>query len=382
MAYSRLVKKQIESEIAGLILQSTSLLPAIAKMSERVYLLLSAPMNSEFLLSHSMILPKIMQVLYDANNFGTLSKDTERCHSLVELLSLLKTVLKDDSPNLPLTLHIHQLFMLHIFDHLPQKQLAIAPSNFTSETYSQANYGLIFADKTVWASTKTEIVKKIFYNHLFSPTARLKTGLEGPVTNRSGIMEDMCLPYDVNTEVHKTISGVFTENPASLWFYLSKKYNMPFIGGPSGHAGSLLLLANLIGDFSTDEMKQYVTGIIGFLVGGHYHCIDEIGVVAAKAGLHYRLTHYSDLFPESLLRSQDYRLIKYKYEKPLLGSPWLTEHFDRGVRALYTLTCTSPSYFYSNGASLWSKPHISLPRIADGLPSTVMPAPMATLGLP
>jgi hypothetical protein len=88
---------------------------------------------------------------------------------------------------------------------------------------------------------------------------------------------------------------------------------MPVVSGPSGHAGSALLLAMLAGNFDQQELLQYVAANTGELVGGGLHSIHEIGVVAAQVGLPYQSGNYISILPDSFKSDQSYRTLQAQF---------------------------------------------------------------------
>ena len=106
-----------------------------------------------------------------------------------------------------------------------------------------------------------------------------------------------------------------TPEPAANEYYddLDTR-NLLFGAGISGTTGTLLQSAFAFGGVLRGEMlKQYVLGVVGYLVGGGMHSYHESMAVALKAGLSYTPGSYLTSLPQSFLSSHQCRDWSAKY---------------------------------------------------------------------
>ncbi|EJG1615444.1 hypothetical protein CFE14_RS17580, partial [Vibrio parahaemolyticus] len=83
--------------------------------------------------------------------------------------------------------------------------------------------------------------------------------------------------------------------------------NLLFVAGISGTTGSLLQAAKAFGPLEDIELKkQYVLGIIGYLVGGGMHSFHEVMTIASRVGIPYRPGHMKDVLPDSFTHTHAY----------------------------------------------------------------------------
>ncbi len=101
----------------------------------------------------------------------------------------------------------------------------------------------------------------------------------------------------------RTASGEHNQ----YYFDLDER-NLTFGAGPSGTTGTLLSTAIAFGGLSGDGLKQYLFGIIGYLVGGGMHSIHESFTVAALCpGIHYRQGAFTEMLPQAFVNGPAYR---------------------------------------------------------------------------
>lgn len=266
-----------ESRLAAEVLANPNLFPAVNKLSQLIIALLEHPTNVAFLKIKPVMRDEVVRQLYSNTHFGTLGGETTYCPTQVQFINDVINALKMPIGDLPKTLHLHQIFMQSLYESLPFK--------------SDVN----------WLEKKNALVKVLFESELFNTTSRIKTGNEGVLTNQVGYGIDCDL--DASTHIHRSIQGVFEMNPDSYWGRLIRNYKLPFLAGPSGHMGSGLMLAVLVGNFNPEELKQYVTAHVGILTGGGYHTVHEILSVANKLGIPYQPGSYHHFLPANFLTS-------------------------------------------------------------------------------
>jgi hypothetical protein len=87
---------------------------------------------------------------------------------------------------------------------------------------------------------------------------------------------------------------------ANAYFDECGDQNLCFVGSISGTTSTLLAIALSCCALPGEEMlKEYVLAIVGYLVGGGYHCCHEVFKVAIDAGIPYRPATYLDSLPAS-----------------------------------------------------------------------------------
>lgn len=89
--------------------------------------------------------------------------------------------------------------------------------------------------------------------------------------------------------------------------------NLLFGAGISGTTGTLIQAALAFGNLGGELLKEYVLGIIGYLVGGGMHSYHESMTIAAKAGVPYTPGAFIESLPVSFTSSGDYADWKLKY---------------------------------------------------------------------
>ncbi|ODY21196.1 hypothetical protein BBM16_06025 [Vibrio parahaemolyticus] len=92
------------------------------------------------------------------------------------------------------------------------------------------------------------------------------------------------------------------------------EHNLLFVAGISGTTGTLLQAAKAFGELEDIELKkQYVLGIIGYLVGGGMHSFHEIMTIASRIGIPYHPGRMNDVLPDSFTQTSAYHEWKAKY---------------------------------------------------------------------
>jgi len=157
---------------------------------------------------------------------------------------------------------------------------------------------------------------------------------DAKVTDLPGLLQTdwgMC-PFDVNKCLQRlglNVDGMRTQARirARDWVKYSaarmhagfrqglEDYNLYYIAGPSGTTATLFMTAFAFGlQPKTDECRQYLLAIIGYLVGGGMHSCHESFSTASLAGvsqeagkeLVYALGKYSRMMPNDFRRSRLY----------------------------------------------------------------------------
>ena len=180
-------RKCFESALATAILKRPNFFPAVKQISQKIIQLIEK--NRIFLTSTLWLNDALLSQLYSETHFGKLGTTLSQCLLEMTFLDIFSNALKSEENNLPLILHLQQIFMQNIYDILPEKGV----------------------DRR---ACKQEMVKKLFHNELFSEPSRIKTGDEGIYTDIIGTSTQFC-PSIGKTEGHQNAIGMFQAHPKS-----------------------------------------------------------------------------------------------------------------------------------------------------------------------
>lgn len=294
-------RRCFESHLADMLLKISSTFPAVSNLSKKIAFFLEKH-KTELIEKHPAVFVDLCQELYNDRFFGRIASEKPADLTFSQLIDLLITTLKSSVKNVPLIMHIQQLFMMHIYDKI------------------------IPADSQE-AIIKKKSVEKVFPSFLFNISAPARKRVQSCITaqpaNITGAMSTtigFASPQSCSglspTEMHCTALGDFNLNPKSAWAERVAKFYLFFIAGPSGHTGSLLLLREIIGEFSGPEQKkQYTAAIMALLMGGGFHTYDEImAVVNTVEENSYSIGKYSECdLPESIRYTKEYAELKEKF---------------------------------------------------------------------
>jgi hypothetical protein len=92
---------------------------------------------------------------------------------------------------------------------------------------------------------------------------------------------------------------------------------LPFVGGPSGSAISLIRIAIAAGLLdNVEHTRQYLLAVIVYLVGGGQHSIAEVmhGLAPQLHTIKYQRGSYTQLLPQSLTETYEWKRIRFKYD--------------------------------------------------------------------
>lgn len=106
------------------------------------------------------------------------------------------------------------------------------------------------------------------------------------------------------------------DSTTNQYYYQLDHRNLTFGAGPSGTTGTLLTTGIVFGALSGEILKQYLFGIIGYLIGGGMHSTHESFTVAALCpGINYTLGSFTQMLPENLKAMMAYK-------------DWWAEYYD------------------------------------------------------
>ncbi|MCW8450966.1 hypothetical protein [Legionella quinlivanii] len=334
MTLSREEKVCFESKLAAAIQANPQYFPAVNKISDNILQLLDIPANRAYILENQLFTDDVMSELFSDTYYGTLDQSLDFCPSQEDMLIAFSDKLSERPvSDLPAVMHLHQLFSQKFYDQLPEKVVKHNDviRNVDRSKLSMSQRVAIILDSYPQEVTrlKNKVANRIFNNDYFKIPARQKTGNTGQMTDNIGVANPEKCRVQQKTKPHQNILGVFLPTN-SKWLEEINTLEQPFLAGPSGHTGSSLLMSVMIGNLSADELKEYVTAVMGLLVGGGYHHIHEVGVIAKRIGIPYQANKHYSYLPERFLTdaamqelSAEYpELLIDKNSQPVTSAPW------------------------------------------------------------
>lgn len=96
--------------------------PAINKMSDKILALLHNKENKAFILQNNLFTQEVMEELFSDTYYRTLGKALDHCPTQESMFEAIVTQLSiRPVTDLPVIMHLHQLFYQKFYDHLPAK---------------------------------------------------------------------------------------------------------------------------------------------------------------------------------------------------------------------------------------------------------------------
>lgn len=265
-----------ESQFSEFVLRHTTLLPAVQKISNNIRLILQKNQQKFLQLTFD---EKLEKYLYEKNYFGHIKKQYT-VHA--DILSAL------ENPNTRLEQHIqlHQIFIQNIYPQL------------IAETQKNLH---------------DQHVKEIFHTSIFSERGRIKSENESRIETRIGINRYRVFNNRVqHTSEHKKAMFAFAPDTGSAFYQEMKTHHLPFVAGISGSSGSLRLGAELYGELTQEEKKQYAISAAAFFIASGNHSMHEVLSVFNKAWFDYSAGNYASVMPQTILDSDEYEKFSTK----------------------------------------------------------------------
>lgn len=266
-------------------------LPAVKKISQKILTMLDAN-SAESIYAIFNNHQSIVEELYSDTHFGRLgTKDEKPKGNLPEkLLNDIRKILQNDNASLDQVIHIHSIFIHRIFDKLVNKfdgynhevKNRLVDTLFTKNYFSEQNRGRICVSANAACTQAYGFVSNPYFGRLF------KTKL---------------IP-------HRRAVDVFQLDTNSKYALEIGKSNLPFVAGPSGHTGSLLLGALVYGELDNEHLKQYLLAIFAYLSAGGNHSFHEVMIIGRLIGLEYKDGEYLDVLPKSLLEDPEFKVLQ------------------------------------------------------------------------
>lgn len=264
-------------------------MPAVKLISQRILAMLdSNTLESLYKIFNED--KKIAEELYSDKHFGRLGTEQEKPRRNISkhVYTEIKKILKNDQSNLDQVIHIHCIFIHRIFDRLITKFDGYKPDN------------------------KASLVNILFRNKYFSDRARVSVNENVACTQQYGFVKN---PYFCSFFTSQLISrrravDVFELDTNSDYAVDIARNDLPFVAGPSGHTGSLLLGAGLYGKLNNEQLKEYLLATFAYLAAGGNHSFHEVMIIGRLVGLNYKDGEYLDVLPKSLTESSDFKALQ------------------------------------------------------------------------
>ncbi len=271
-------KEFFETKLALILIKDPSCIHAIVKISNNLISMLKEYYDEivNIIEDH----PKFTGALYNQEIHGHLTPLAD-----VAPLQQALQVLGNADENPSEALHVQTCFIHYIYDYLN-----------TAKTN---------------AALKQELVQKIFNPQLFSDRAR--TEISTP--DNSFYQQGICRLEFFNQKItsiskHKPAKEKFIADVNSSFYAQASKLLMPTISGPSGHTGSLMLLAGLLNLLNKNEWQDYALVIASYLVIAGAHSFHESLMVSKTVGVEYKYGNYNSMFANKLKSTQVKNLLQ------------------------------------------------------------------------
>ncbi len=256
-----------ESLLASSLLHNPDVIAITQKISASILKLLKphSQLIIGYLEENTEKLATLQKELYGTERFGHL---TPQFHLVTDMIHALS----DSTITLQQALLIQGLFIYRIYMHLPHDETTL--------------------------SYKKKLVDQLFPAELFDPKNRGRFFKENSIKNENltttlGIARFSFFSNKIpKISLHQKSMQHFYPDEDSDFYQNMKHRALPFVSGPSGHAGSLLLGAALYGQLNTEELYQYSLAIFAYLCAGGNHSWHEVMVVAKRIGVPYQEGHY------------------------------------------------------------------------------------------
>jgi hypothetical protein len=146
---------------------------------------------------------------------------------------------------------------------------------------------------------------------------KISEGKSAPQSRRFGITDSTVEYHDI-PEHSFAIGRVERSGDRTRGFGRDQdNEKLPFVGGPSGSAISLIRIGLAAGVADDDEhARQYLLAIIVYLVGGGQHSVAEVmyGLAPVLTKIRYQQGRYRQLLPKSLLDRGEWKRMERKYK--------------------------------------------------------------------
>ncbi|NNM59648.1 MAG: hypothetical protein HKM04_07520 [Legionellales bacterium] len=277
-----------ESKLAAIAIDNPQLFTSVRKMSNAILGLIHQNYDSVFRLIESD--KRITEELLNEKYFGRLDLSTcnnqpqAKEQSVGVLLEKIISTLENQQVDLTQVLQIHAAFCYRIYLNLPNK---ILPN---SKLDSLACYNA---------------ARHTFPNDLFNPEkrGRFSKAINEPVLSTArGIVRNKARSKMLGEGTfHQRALDIFELDKSSLFYHLAIKENMPCIAGLSSHTKTFIHGALSYGEFSQEELLEYVFCCASFLITGGNHSFHEVMSVASFAGIPYIQGSYIECLPQVVL---------------------------------------------------------------------------------
>jgi hypothetical protein len=257
-------REYFETQMAFTLIQDNGCIDSVKKISSQlidIFQQYPAEIN-DIILNQ----PKVLTDLYSQDLYGHLTRaaDVSPYHQMI-------LALKNASINPIEALHVHMVFIHRIYDHL-----SLAKIN---------------------AAQKQHWVEKIFNANLFYDRSRKEISSVTQSSYKNGICQAKFFNKKIDrASTHKPAKEKYKVDENSNFYKEALALSLPTVCGPSGHTGSLVLLAGILNSLNQDEWQDYALIVASFLVIAGCHSLHESMMVSKIAGVAYEYGSYHSMF--------------------------------------------------------------------------------------
>ncbi|MDR3491366.1 MAG: hypothetical protein P4M12_04885 [Gammaproteobacteria bacterium] len=280
-------REHFETKMALTLIEDQECINAVVKISNKVIEIFEQyPAEIKEIIDKQ---PKVLTDLYSIDIYGHLTRKAN-VSPYDDMLHALKHAHEHPTQ----ALHVQMCFIYRIYDHLDLAKVNVA--------------------------LKQEWVEKIYHSDLFSDRARKEISS----TTKDCYKQGICHLAFFNAKIasvssHKPAKEKFKVDENSNFYKSTLALSLPTVCGPSGHTGSLVLLAGVMNTLDKNEWQDYALIVASFLVIAGCHSFHESMMVSKTAGVKYEYGDYQSMFFHKLqspkieeILLQHNHLVRYK----------------------------------------------------------------------
>lgn len=298
-----------ESFVANYILDHSKNIPAVAKICNNMLSLLKK--NKDAVITASKKDKQVGHELYGNEMYGRIGKATPSHEKMYDdVISVLEKYVKQvDEPDLLIkVMHIQAQYCYRFYEAMPVKEVGVKEDVLQKKDETLSTCLFYINEKhskeaaAVRASIKSELDPfKVFKDRGRDP----KLNKDPQLKNTTGTVSHSFFVKQMKpSELHRRAVDLFKVDEGSQFAKLLNENDQPFIAGPSGHTAVFVKGATLYGNFTQDEMNEYMLGVYAYLVSGGNHTFNEIYMVANYLGnVPFEPGSYKQSFPASFVQS-------------------------------------------------------------------------------
>lgn len=282
-------KENFETTLALKLLDCPEIVKAVSEVSKQISRLMKSNKQQVLELFRNQL--KITEELFSNHYLGHFVVDDDIKNHVDKIFNLFMNTLADQKANFFSVLQLHCIFIHRVYDN-------IRNAKEVSEQHSLK---------------KQQLVCDIFSTDLFNDRARLPSGKTPRLTTQVGINRNGFFRNRAGKcGAHLASLQKFISDKNSWFYQTTEKNRIPFVTGPSGHAGSLLLLGKLC-DLNDQQLQHYLLAAFCFLTCGGNHSFHETMIVGRNLGLPFEISNYVDNIPVQIQQHEFFIELKEQF---------------------------------------------------------------------